>query len=135
MTASTTTRRGLFAGAVSLAAAPAIAAGGIALPAGSTPIAALWAKAEALRVSLEMYRGEVAKMAARGTPGWMRLAGPANKLGEARYAALTGIIRSTPRNQGDLAIMAKVALDKDIQQGPRGWAFERLAQATLALAA
>ena len=134
MTETRTSRRMLIAGAASIAAAvPALAAGGSAVT-GATPVAALWAKAEALRLKLESHRAEIASLASRGgAPGWMYLGGEANKLGQARYETLVQIIKAEPKSASDLAVMAKVALDPDIQQGPRGWAYERLAQATLAL--
>ncbi len=133
MTETRTTRRMLIAGAATVAASPVLAAG-VSAGSGATPIAALWSKAEALRLSLETHRAEIAAMAARGgAPGWMYLGGKANDIGQRRYETLVEIIKAKPGHAPDLAIMAKVSLDPDIQQGPRGWAYERLAQATVAL--
>lgn len=130
------TRRALVAGVTVAAAAPALAAA----PAmtGTTAIGKLWQEAEALRLSLDAHRAEIAEAAALasdGVPGWMRLAGDANRIGEARYGKLTAILRAKPEKASDLAIIAKVSQDADMLAGARGWAAERLASASLALAA
>lgn len=125
-------RRALVAGAGALSAAPAFAATGTA----PTPIATLWSEAQTLASKLAAHRGAIAAAASRtgnSTPGWMRLGGEANRIAEARYGKLVAILHETPRNNGDLAILAKVSQDADIQLGARLWASEKLAAATVAL--
>jgi hypothetical protein len=134
MTEKTTlSRRALVAGSAMLAAGPALAA----TPVGPTPIARLWTEAQNLASQLSAHRGAITAAASRTgatTPGWMRLGGEANAMAEARYGKLVAILKETPKNQGDLAIIAKVSQDQDIQMGARLWASEKLASATLALA-
>lgn len=135
-TTKTLTRRVLVTGVALAAAVPAVAAA----PAlsGSTPIARLWAEAEALNATLGAHReaiAQAASLAGDGTPGWMRLGGEANCIAEARYGKLIAILNETPKSTGDLKIISKVSQDGDILAGARGWASERLASATLALAA
>lgn len=125
------TRRTVFTAAAALAAVPAAA---LAATAETTPIARLWAKAEAMGKELAAYRAEIEAAAANGgISGWMRLGGKANALGEERYQALVAIMNETPRSQADLAIMGKVVMDDEMTLGPRGWAGEKLASATVAL--
>jgi hypothetical protein len=135
-TTKTLSRRALVAGVTVAAAAPALAAA--PLLSGRTAIGQLWTEAEALRVSLDAHRAEIAQVATRagdGVPGWMRLAGEANRIGEARYGKLVAILNAKPEKASDLAIIAKVSQDVDLLAGARGWAAERLASASLALAA
>lgn len=133
----TISRRVLVAGAGALAAAPALAATGTnRSDFAPTPIAILWSDAQTLASKLAAHRGAIAAAEARtgrSTPGWMRLGGEANALAEARYGKLVAILRETPRNVGDLAILAKASQDADIQRGGRLWAMEKLASATVAL--
>jgi hypothetical protein len=135
MTEKTTlSRRALVAGSAMLAAGPALAA----TPVGPTPIARLWSEAQALASKLASHRGAITAAATRSgtsTPGWMRLGGEANAIAEQRYGKLVAILQETPKNPGDLAIIAKVSQDSDIQMGARLWASEKLAAATLALVA
>lgn len=134
MTEKTTlTRRALVAGTAALASAPAFAG----TPGGPTPIARLWTDAQALASKLAAHRGAIAAAAQRtgtSTPGWMRLGGEANRIAEERYGKLVAILSAEPRHPGDLAIIARVSQDPDIQMGARLWASEKLASATLALA-
>jgi hypothetical protein len=117
-----------IAGATTLAGAPVLAA--------ETPIAKLWAEAEALGVKLGAHRAAIAAAAAEGgIPGWMRLGGEANAIAEARYAKLIAILNAPATTAGDLAIIGKVTRDSDITEGARAWAGERLTSAALSLAA
>lgn len=134
-TTKTLSRRVMLAGATLAAAAPALAASPAA-PAAKTAIGKLWAEAEALKLQLLAHRGAIAEAAAKGgIPGWMRLGGEANRIAEARYGKLVAILNSDARDSGDLAILGKVSQDGDILNGARAWASERLAAATLRLAA
>lgn len=135
MTTKTLSRRLLLAGATAAVAAPAMAAAP-AVPAGTTAIGKLWAEAETLKLQLVAHRGAIAEAAANGgIPGWMRLGGEANRIAEARYGKLVAILNTPAKTTGDLAILGKVTQDQDILNGARGWASERLASATLSLAA
>lgn len=135
MTTKTLSRRLLLAGATAAVAAPAMAAAP-AVPAGTTAIGKLWAEAETLKLQLVAHRGAIAEAAANGgIPGWMRLGGEANRIAEARYGKLVAILNTPAKTTGDLAILGKVTQDQDILSGARGWASERLASATLSLAA
>jgi hypothetical protein len=130
---TTLSRRAVVAGSAMLAAVPAFAA----TPSGPTPIARLWAEAQGLASQLSAHRGAITAAAARtgvSTPGWMRIGGEANAIAEQRYGKLVAILKETPKNQGDLAIIAKVSQDSDIQMGARLWASEKLASATISLA-
>ena len=101
-----------------------------------TPIARLWSEAQTLASKLAAHRGAISAAALRandGVPGWMRLSGEANAIAEARYGKLVTILNTTPRTQGDLAILAKVSQDTDISSGARAWASEKLASATIML--
>ncbi len=125
------TRRSLAAAFAGAAAAPAAA---IAATAPTTPMASLWAEAEALRGDLEAHRDAIAAATHEGgVPGWMRLGQEANRLGEARYARLVAILNAEPTSHADLAIMGRAALDDDIRYGGVTWAGEQLARATVAL--
>ena len=119
----TATRRTVLAGAGALAAAPALAAvpGGLA-GGRETEVARLWREAAALQGQMQPYAGEMAAMSARGLPGWMRLAGAANDLGDRRYGKLIAILKAKPESLNDLAIMAAANRDADIAGGPATWA-------------
>lgn len=132
MTKKPLSRRLLVAGAPLALAMPALAAA----PQAETPIARLWAEAETLKTRLAGHRAAIAEASqAGGIPGWMRLSGEANTLAEARYSKLVAILRTEARTRGDVAILARVSRDEDILAGPRAWAAERLAEASLTLAA
>lgn len=129
-TTKTLSRRVVMAGVALGLAAPAIAA-----TPETTTIGRFWAEAETLRAKLTRHRGEIARAAQGGIPGWMRLSGEVNGIAEARYGKLIAILNAKPEKASDLAIIAKVSQDSDILEGGRAWAAERLAQASLALAA
>lgn len=141
MTHNLVSRRLLVAGAGALAAVPAMATAPKAKTTSftekSTPatgIETLWQEAEALRVRLGAHRDAIAEAArSGGIAGWMRLGGEANRLGEARYAKLVDILKARPESPSDLAIMARVTLDKDVRGGAHGWAADQLALATISL--
>jgi hypothetical protein len=133
MTSSTLTRRTAFAG-TALAGAAVLALVPVAASAATkqTAIGNLWAEAEAINVKLNGYRAQIAASAETGgISGWMRLGGEANTLGGQRYAKLMGILHAAPETQSDLAIMARVVLDEEIQNGAKGYAAERFATATI----
>jgi hypothetical protein len=132
MTKTTLSRRTMFGAAAALAAAPAVAAGQ-ALASGQTTIGKLWAQAESLNVQLDAHRAAITEAAQNGgISGWMRLGGQANALGQRRYDLLVAILKTRPEDTQDLAILGKVVLDGDIQNGARNWAAEQLAHATVA---
>lgn len=128
-----TTRRALLGATAALAAAPAIA---IAAPASgtSTPIAMLWNEVTDLTIRMGAH-GEAIAAAERGdsVPGWMRLAGEVNDLGNARYDRLVDILKAKPGSAEDLAIIARAAGHRDIVSGPSAFAAGRLAEAALSL--
>lgn len=125
-------RRAMIAGLGVAAAAPAA----YAAPAKPlTPIARLWRDAENLRAEISAYRSEIELASVNGVPGWMRLGGDANRLAEQRYTKLIEILNAPAKNVEDLKIIGQVSMDTDILNGARSWAAERLASATLALAA
>ncbi len=128
---TTTTRRT----AITAAAAFAVGAGSTsAKAAAASPIKSLWGEARVLDRALAAHADAVATASeARGIPGWMVLDGPANKLGEARYGKLISILNAAPADAQDLVIMAQASLDRDIVNGPRTWAGERLANAAIGL--
>jgi hypothetical protein len=131
MTTLAFTRRMAVAGAAAAVAVPALAA----TPRGQTPIAMFWAEAEALKRQLDAHRTVIAAKAVEGgIAGWMRLGGEVNRMGEARYARLMAILNTAPVHAGDVAIMARVVQDEDIQQGAKGYAADRLASAVIAMA-
>ena len=130
MTSPTLTRRTAFAGTAALALVPVVASAASK----QTAIGSLWADAEALSVKLNSYRAQIAASAETGgISGWMRLGGEANTLGGQRYAKLMGILHTKPETQSDLAIMARVVLDEEIQNGAKGYAADRFATATIDL--
>lgn len=140
-TTKTLSRRVLLAGATVAVAAPALATTSAlatppAAPVGTTTIGKLWAEAEALKLQLLAHRGAIAEAAANGgIPGWMRLGGEANRIAEQRYGKLVAILNTPAKTSGDLAVLGKVSQDNDILNGARAWASERLASATISLAA
>ena len=130
MTTPSLTRRSAFAGAAALSLVPAVASA----KAHQTPIGALWSEVEALTSRLASHHVEIAAAAQTGgISGWMRLGGEANALGGQRYGKLMAILHSKPENQADLAILARVVLDDEMQNGAKGYAAERFAAATIAL--
>jgi hypothetical protein len=135
MTTLAFTRRMAVAGAAAALVVPAVAVPASAAPKGPTAIGKLWAEAETLKRQLEQHRAVIAAKAAEGgIAGWMRLGGDANRIGEARYARLVAILNAVPVSQGDVAILARVVQDEDIQQGAKGFAADRLASAVIATA-
>ncbi|MCU0885225.1 MAG: hypothetical protein MUC44_09795 [Beijerinckiaceae bacterium] len=129
-TPRTLSRRALVVAGGALAALPATAVASAAPVAGITPIAALWADAERLRIALAAHSEAIAAATdAEGIAGWMRLGGEANRLGEERHGKLIAILKETPRSSADLSIMAKVTLDDDVRRGGFNWAGEQLARA------
>jgi hypothetical protein len=118
------TRRAVLAAAGASLAAPALAAVP-AMPAAArqTQIGRLWAEAQALGRRMQPYAGRVAALEeSAGLPGWMRLKGAANELGEKRYGALVAILKAKPESIGDLALVGRAANDPDIVNGPATWA-------------
>ncbi len=131
MTNTTLSRRTMFCAAAALAAAPVAA--GQAFASGTTTIGRLWAQAESLKDQLATHRAAITAAASNGgISGWMRLGGEANALGQRRYDALVAILNTRPESAQDFAILGKVVLDADIQNGARNWAGEQLANATVA---
>jgi hypothetical protein len=128
---TTTTRRTTLAAAAALAFGSAT---GAKAAANASPIKSLWGEARAIDRAMGAHAQAIATAAdARGIPGWMVLDGPANALGEARYGKLVSILNAAPADSQDLAIMAHASQDRDIVNGPRAWAGERLAQAAIGL--
>jgi hypothetical protein len=123
-------RRALLAGAAVAAAASPAAAAGVMTSHGDTAIGALWAKAQSLRGKLDRHAAEIAEAERQGgVPGWMRLQGEANHIGEARYQTLVQILKATPKSHEDVRTMARAAQDADMAMGPRAWAHGQVAQA------
>jgi hypothetical protein len=121
------TRRAVLAAAGASAAAPALAA----IPAFAakdarpyeTVISRLWSRAVALERQLKPFAAEIAvKEQDAGLPGWMRLTGVANDLGNLRYDTLVSILKSQPQSIDDLATIAQVTKEKEISRGPITWA-------------
>ena len=132
MTSPSLTRRSAFAGAAALTVVPAVASASTK----QTVIGALWSEVEALEHKITAYSAEIAAAAENGgISGWMRLGGEANTLGGQRYAKLMAILHASPQNQADLAILARVVLDGDIQNGAKGYAADQFAKATIAYTA
>jgi len=131
-TPRTLSRRALVVAGGVLAALPAAAVASVAPAVSSTPIAALWADAERLRLGLTAHSDAIAAATdADGIAGWMRLGGVANRLGEERHGKLVAILKETPRSPDDLAIMAQVTLDDDVRRGGFNWAGEQFARAVV----
>jgi hypothetical protein len=129
MTSPSLTRRSAFAGAAALTVVPAIASAA----AKQTAIGALWSEAEALEGKIAAYSAKIAATAQNGgITGWMRLGGEANTLGSQRYAKLMAILHAQPERQSDLAIIARVVLDGEIQNGAKGYAADQFARAVIA---
>ncbi len=115
-------RRHAIAGLVSTAAVAA-AGPALALSPAPTPIARSWARAEALKARMAPHSGAIeAALEDGGTPGWMRIKGAVNALGEERYGLIVEILKATPEAEGDLAIQRLAAVDEDMIHGPRSWA-------------
>jgi hypothetical protein len=130
MTLELNRRRALLAGAAVAAAAGPAAAAGVLSPKGDTTIGRLWAEAETLRGKLDLYAAEIAAAERQGgIPGWMRLSGEANALGEARYQTLVRMLKSTPASADDVRLVARAAQEGDIVNGPRSWAAMQTASA------
>jgi hypothetical protein len=130
MPSNITRRRALMAGAAVAAAASPAAAAGLAAGTGDTAIGKLWAQAESLRGKLDAWSAEIAAAERQGgIPGWMRLSGEANAVGEARYQTLVQILKATPKSAADLRLMASAAQDRDIADGPRLWAVAQTREA------
>lgn len=131
MTMQMNRRRALLAGAAVAAAATPAAAAGLAPAQGDTAVGRLWAQAQALRGKMDRYAAEIADAERQGgIPGWMRLSGEANELGEARYQTLVKMLKAAPADAQDVRLIARAAQDSDIANGPRAWA---VAQASDAL--
>lgn len=132
MTMQINRRRALLAGAAVAAAATPAAAASLAPAQGDTAVGKLWAQAQALRGKMDRYAEEIAAAERQGgIPGWMRLSGEANELGEARYQTLVNILKAKPASTQDMRLIARAAQDADMRNGPASWA---VAQATDALA-
>ena len=134
MNASHFDRRGFLA--ATAASVTALVLPASAFAAQSSEIQALWAQAETLKSRMAPFAVEInAAFAAGGVPGWMRLKGAANALGEARYQALTAILRATPRSSRDVDLMIAASEDHDMVQGPRVWARKQIVRGAGELAA
>ena len=121
-------RRRVLQGAAALGAS-AIAGPALALT-DRTPIAALWARAEFLKARMTPHAKAIeAAFRQGGTPGWMRLRGAANVLGEERYGVIVAILKATPRSREDLEIQRAAARDFDMVHGPRAWALSQVERA------
>jgi hypothetical protein len=122
-----TTRRAFVAAAGAAATAPVLPvisalAGECPAPA-KTPVAILWERAEALNADLGAFADEIAPLTGRaGLPGWMHMAGDANRIGHERYDALIGILKTKARSLDDLATMSRVLNEAEIAHGPATWA-------------
>ena len=127
------TRRTVLAGTAAAAAAPALSLVPAAATPGQSPIARLWAQAEAIKAEMSVHAKEIAAMdELTGLAGWMRLGGIANELGNRRYQALIAIIKATPASLGDLTLIARATQESDIRRdGPAAWShaeFDRAAR-------
>ena len=127
------TRRTVLAGTAAAAAAPALSLVPAAATPGQSPIARLWAQAEAIKAEMSVHAEEIAAMdELTGLAGWMRLGGIANELGNRRYQALIAIIKATPASLGDLTLIARATQESDIRRdGPAAWShaeFDRAAR-------
>ena len=128
------TRRTVLAGTAAAAAAPALSlVPAAAATPGQSPIARLWAQAEAIKAEMSVHAEEIAAMdELTGLAGWMRLGGIANELGNRRYQALIAIIKATPASLGDLTLIARATQESDIRRdGPAAWShgeFDRAAR-------
>lgn len=127
-----TTRRAVLGATAALAAAPAAALAATAAPA--SKLAAQWAEVMNLTIRMGAHAPAIAA-AERGdsVPGWMRLEGEANALGNARYDRLVAILKSQVETTDDLAIVAQAASHRDIVSGPGAFAAGRLAEAAFSL--
>ena len=98
----------------------------------ATPIRRLWLEAQRLEGALCAHRADIDEAEALrlgATPGWLCLGPDTLSAGEERYQVLIAILNETPRDAGDLALMARAAEDHDIRRGPAGWAAARVAAA------
>lgn len=130
MTMQINRRRALLAGAAVAAAATPAAAAGLTAAQGDTAVGKLWSEAQALRGKMDRYAAEIASAERQGgIPGWMRLSGEANTLGDARYNTLVKILKSTPANAQDVRLIARAAQEPDMLNGPRSWAVAQAADA------
>lgn len=130
MTMHLNRRRALLAGAALAAAATPAVAAGLAPAQGDTAVGKLWAQAQALRGKMDRYAAEIADAERQGgIPGWMRLSGEANELGEARYQTLVQILKAKPASADDMRLIARAAQERDIAEGPRGWAVAQVSDA------
>lgn len=132
-----TSRRALLGATAALAAAPATALAAPVLTgagSGSSSIAALWTEVTDLTIRMGAFGTRIAA-AERGdsVPGWMRLSGEVNDLGNARYDRLVAILKAKPQSVDDLAIVARAAGHRDIVSGPSAFAAGKLAEAALSL--
>ena len=117
------TRRAVLASAGAMAAVPAVAA----VPAGfagkgATEVARLWKQAGALRRQMQPYAADIAVSARSGLPGWMRLQGAANDLGNRRYDTLVAILKTKAESLDDLHVIAQATREEEISGGPATWA-------------
>jgi hypothetical protein len=127
-------RRAALAGAGAACLSPAVAtASPIGASQPESSLAALWREVKALDAALQPHAEAIAAAAAQGgVPGWMRLDGEINRLGEERYRRLVSIINGAAGSDADLAIKAQAALHDDIRAGAFTWAGETLALSVLA---
>jgi hypothetical protein len=117
------TRRAVLASAGAMAAAPALAA----VPAGfagkgESEVARLWKQAGALKRQMQPYAADMAASAGSGLPGWMRLQGAANTIGNRRYDTLIAILKTKAESLDDLHVIAQAAREEEIAGGPATWA-------------
>ena len=117
------TRRAVLASAGAMAAMPAFAA----VPAGfagkgETEVARLWRHAGALKRQMQPYAADMAVSARSGLPGWMRLQGAANSIGNRRYDTLVTILKTKAERLDDLHIIAQATREEEIAGGPATWA-------------
>lgn len=136
----TLNRRTVLGATAALVALPATA---FAVPSTPSPIAAqaaerslgaLWNEVVSLSMQLGNHATPIVHPQS-GLPGWMYDQGEANALGNTRYGKLIDILRATPRDAEDVAIIARAARHPDIENGPRTYGAARLAHAAMTLAA
>jgi hypothetical protein len=129
ITTSTVSRRLALIGAGAACVAPAAA---VAAPS-DTALTVLWREVKALDAAMLPHADAVSAATAEsgGLPGWMRLNGEVNRIGEERYRRLVAIINGPVSRDGDLAIKAEAAMHPDIRNGAFTWAGETLALAVM----
>lgn len=126
-------RRLALAGAGAACLAPAAAAAAVSPRHNpETALTALWREVKSLDAALQPHADAIKAAATGGVPGWMRLTGEINRLGEERYRRLVAIINGPAVNDADLAIKAQAALHEDIRAGAFTWAGETLALSVMA---